>query len=145
MAEPLSVAASVFAVAEFAARSCECLYRHVKHFADADSELQTHLGAIKSLHTIFSAIKTLEVDHPDLASYLTADFSHRLRICLSELQEMESCVQSYKTQFKTGKTRRAWAKARWSSVDNRQRLRRQLDRAHFHYRTFSLDLTLLNV
>ena len=145
MADPLSIAASVIAIAELAARSCECLYKYIKHFSEADGELNEHLDAVKSLRIVFSGIADLQQDHPDLASHLTADFSNRLEICLTELQETERYVQSYKMRLDQGRVRRAWAKARWSSVDHRQRLKKRLDRISFHYRTFSLDLILLNM
>lgn len=145
MADPLSIAASVLTIAELAARSYECLYKYTKGFLEADDELKDHLAAVKNLSSIFFSIGALKKNNPDLDCHLTADFDDRLKTCLAELRAIESSVLLYNAQFERSRARRALAKARWSSVDNRQKLKRKLDRIELHRKLFSMDLMLLNV
>lgn len=145
MGDPLSAISGVLAIAGFAAQSCECLYKHIKCFTGADGDLKDHLGTIASLQAVFSGIATLKEDHPNLECQFSPDFGSRLQSCLSELNDIETCLQSHKASFEQGRARRAWARARWSAVDSRQKVQRQLSRIEQHYKTFSLDLALLNM
>ena len=145
MADPLSLIASVIAVAEFTAKSCECLYKTAKRFSEADDELKDHVAVVRSLCAIFSNIATLRKKYPNVDSLLSDDFDIRLQTCLQELQSMTNYAQSFIAQLEKGRARRTWAKVRWSSVDHRQRMGKQLDRIELHCRTFTLDLVMLNV
>ena len=144
MCDPLSVAASVLAVAGFTAKSCECLYKALRLFSEAPNDLQHHVTAIQALQSTFAGIAALENDAPD-AGLITPELKARLQACMLDLQAMERLARAFHAQLEEGRTRRAWAKMRWSSTHQRHTLERHLSRIESYHISFSLDLLLLNM
>ena len=144
MCDPLSVATSVLAVAGFAVKSCECLYKTLTLFSDAPNDLRHHVSAIHALQSTFTGIVALEKDAPN-AALITPEFKARLQACMLDLQAMEKLAKSFHAQLEEGRARRTWAKMRWSSTHQRQTLERHLSRIESYHMSFSLDLLLLNM
>lgn len=144
MCEPLSAAASILAVAEVAAKSCECLYNALRLFSEAPKDLQHHINAVQALQSILADIAALEKDLPN-AALITPDFKARLQVCMLDLQAVERLARSFYAQLEQGRARRTWAKMRWASADQRQAMKRYLSRIESYCKTFSLDLLLLNM
>lgn len=111
MFDPLSVTASILAVAGLTATSCEFLYQTLARFSDAPKGLQHHLAAIQALQSTFAGIANLENDAPS-AALRTPEFNARLHACMLDLRAMERLVGSSHAQLKEGKTRRTWARIR---------------------------------
>ena len=144
MCDPLSTTASILTVAGFAAKSCECIYNALKLFSDAPKDLQHHINAVQSLQSILADIAALEKDLPNSA-IITPDLKARLQACTLDLQAVETLAKSFHSRLGEGRARRTWAKIRWSSMDQRQALKRHLGRIESYHRTFSLELLLLNM
>lgn len=144
MCDPLSVTASVLAVAGFAAKSCECLYTSLRLFSEAPHDLQHHVTALQALHSTFSGIVALE-NHAPNAALISPELKARLHACMLDLQTMEKLAMAFHAQLEEGRVRRTWAKVRWSSADQRQTLKSHLRRIESYHRSFSLDLLLLNM
>ena len=144
MCDPLSVAASVVAVAGFAVKSCECLYKTLRLFSEAPDDLQHHVTNIQALQSTFAGIVALESDAPN-AALITPELKARLQACMLDLQAMERLAKSFHAQLEEGRARRTWAKMRWSSTHQRQTLKRHLSRIESYHMSFSLDLLLLNM
>lgn len=144
MCDPLSVAASVLAVAGFAAKSCECLYTTLRLFSEAPEDLQHHITGVQALQSTFAGIVALEKDAPNAALF-TQEFKFRLQACIADLEAMEKRAKSFHAQLEEGRARRTWAKIRWSSADQRQRLKSHLSRIKSYHMSFSLDLLLLDM
>ena len=144
MCDPLSVAGSVLAVAGFAAKSCECLYKTLRLFSEAPDDLQHHVSAIQALQSTFTGIVALESDAPK-AALISPELKARLQACMHDLQAMERLAKSFHEQLEEGRARRIWAKMRWSSTHQRQTLKRHLSRIESYHMSFSLDLLLINM
>ncbi|KAF7502385.1 hypothetical protein GJ744_005963 [Endocarpon pusillum] len=124
--------------------SCECLYTTLKLISEAPKDLQHHITALQALQSTFVGIAALEKD-ARIAALITPEFKARLHACMIDLHAMERLAKSFHTQFEEGRTRRTWARIRWSSPDQRQKLKSQLSRIESYYTNFSLDLLLLNI
>jgi Fungal N-terminal domain of STAND proteins len=144
MCEPLSIAASVLAVAGFAANSCECLYKTLRLLSEAPKDLQHHLTAVQALRSTFAGIAALEKEVP-VAELITPEIKARLHACMLDLQAIERLAKSFHAQLEEGRVRRTWAKMRWSSLDQRRTLKSHLSRIESYHMNFSLDLLLINM
>ena len=144
MCDPLSVTASALAVLTFAAQSCECVCKLLGSFSSAPKDLQHHIASLRALQSTFAGIAELEQSLPD-GALITPEFKSRLQHCILDLQAMERLATPLCAQLEEGKARRAWARIRWSSADQRQKMKRHLSRIESYHRTFSLDLLLLSV
>lgn len=144
MCEPLSVAASVVAVAGFAAKSCECLYKTLRRFSEAPKDLRNHITAVQALQSTFAGIAALEND-ASIAELITPEFKARLHACVLDLRAIERLAKSFHAQLEEGRARRTWAKLRWSLPNQRQTLKTHLSRIESYHMNFSLDLLLLDM
>jgi hypothetical protein len=144
MADPLSVTASVIAVAGLAVKSCQGLFRLVNQFENGPRQLGHHLHSLRILKSIFATIEALEPSAVP-AELLTRDFRSRLQDCIRDLKEFEKFAGSLQRQFEAGQGRRVWSRAKWALGDRRQTLESHLERIQMHVQIFSLDLSLFNV
>ena len=144
MCDPFSVVTGVLTVAGVAATTCEGLYKILRRSSIAPQDLQHHLSAIQALQSTLTAIAALE-SNASITTIITPQFKARMQSCMQELQAMERLVKSFQLQIDEGRARRTWARMRWSSVDQQQRLKSHLNRIESYHRIFSLDLLLSNM
>ena len=144
MADPLSVAASVIAVAGLATSSCQYLYETLHRFVEAPNDLLRHLNMIRALQSTFAVIAGLETRALPV-EMLSPEFRKRLHDCLVDLQAMETLAQSIHSRMGQGTRRRTLARVRLSLGDQRQTLKSHLDRIQSYQQGFSLDLLLFNM
>jgi len=144
MADPLSVTASILAVAGFAATSCKTIFQTISQFSAARTELQHHLVTLCDLQSTFANIASLQQDVV-LEPLLTPEFGSRLHACMRDLQVMEDLAKSIHAQLQENKMRRAWSRMRLSIGDQQQTMKTHLGRIESYHRAFSLDLLLLSM
>lgn len=141
--DPLSVTASVLAVATFAVKSCEGIYETLSRIAEAPKELEQHLTAVQNLRATLEDIAKLQDEGlPD--GILTPTLVGRLRACMLDLKTIDELARSFHDTLKEGKRSRALARVRLSLGDQKRALKNHLGRIEAHHRTLSLDLLLLN-
>ena len=141
--DPLSAIASVLTVAGLATTSCECLCKALRLFSEAPEDLHDHIAAVQELQSTLAGIAALEVNTPN-AGIITPEFNARLRACMHDLQAMEKLAKLFHAQIEKGRARKAWAKLRWSSEDQRHKRKRYWRRIDSYRMSFSMDLLLLN-
>ena len=144
MCDPLSVTASVLAVAGFAVKASECLYRTLRLLSETPDDLHHHITAIQALQSTFAGIVALGNDAQN-AAFITTDLKDRLQACILDLQAMERLARSFHAQHGEGKARRTWSKMRGSLTDQRQTLKSHLRRIESYHMRFSLELLLINM
>lgn len=144
MCDPLSVAASVLAVAGCAAKSCEYIYKALRLVSEAPNDLQHHITALQALQSTFTGIVALEND-VRITALITPELKARLHACMLDLQAMERHANSLHARIEEGRARRMWAKMRGSAVEQRQTLKGHLRRIESYHMNFSLILLLLNM
>lgn len=144
MCDPLSVTASVIAIAGCAAQVCRCLSQSLSRYSEAPKGIQHYLAAVNALQVLFEGIEKLEKD-TTLAALLTLKFSTRLQSCLLDLEMMETLATELQAQLDCQGFKRKWNLARLAFGPKRLVLENHLRRIKTYHRAFSLDLLLLNV
>lgn len=135
--------AGILALARCLAQSCEYLYVTLRSITEASDELGPSLSGLQALQSALTGISTLERETPGGVP-ISPDFEHRLHECAVDLQEMLKLTKSFRAQTKGSKIQKTMARIRWTSVDQKQELKRRLSRIESHQRDFKLDLLVLN-
>ena len=144
MPDPLSIAAGITAIATLAAQSCSHLYSFLKAFTETSDELEHHLLTIQALRSTFASISRLEQENAN--DLLTSSaFRARLQKCTQDLLAFEKLVEPFQQRLNEGTLRRNWAKLKWSSIEQRQNVKKYLARFDSYQTTLTMDLLLLDM
>lgn len=147
MGEPLSITASIIAVAGFAAESSKTIFRFFYEIANAPQEVRHSILALQSLHMTLINIQQIGTKLP--ASYsFPPNFCSRLHECIGELNKFEAKIKAIDSELHEkrterigweGKAKRSWKRLKWLLIAEQQTAK-FLERMDLYHNEFSLDL-----
>lgn len=143
MGDPLSVTASTIAIISFAGGSCQFLLDFFRTVSGAPKDIQHHVVDLRALRSTFAAIETLG-NEIALEKLLPQEFHNRLKECMNDIQAIEMKVRKANENLERGKSRRTWAKLKWSSSADHW-LSRFFTRVQTYHVTIGLDLLVLQM
>lgn len=143
MADPLSVSVSVLTLVGIAGESCQHLFNFLRTVSEAPKEVQRQIATLQALASTLRNIESLGKD--DCAGVgFTSEFRVRIDECMVDLHAIESRIRKVNDQMEGGKTRRTWARLKWSLTADLW-LNKFFARVQIYQASFALDLLTLQM
>lgn len=150
MSDPLSVAASVVAVAGFAAESSKTIFRFFHGMSSASQDVRHSILALQSLHATLTNIQEIGAKLPANYSF-PSNLRSRLHECIGELKTFEAKIKKIDSDLQEkknlrndweGKAKRSLKRLKWLLIADQQTAK-FLVRMNSYHNEFSLDLLAL--